>query len=883
MANDQELLIRINGSAKQFNDEIDRVNKKTKALQDGLTNVAKVSTAAFVGLATAIGGTVARFSSFEKGFTNVQTLLDKSSFSTKTLTEGINSLKEGVLEVGAKSGESFDNLNKGLFDLVSAGVAAEESVETLTVATNLAAAGATDTATAVKALTSVMTAFGDEAGSAQEISEKFFTAQKFGVTTVGELATNFNKVAGTAKNLGLSFDETLASLSALTADGAKPTAEAATQLRAAFNSIILAQGKLKGESAAVQDALSLQNIKQRGLLTSLELLKTATGGNVVELQRLLGSSESLSAVLSLTGAQADLAAKQVDAMGDAQARAATFADALRTKQETTEFALKRFKTSADAVAVTFGEVFAPTINAAAGALSAIAQKLASLDKDQIRFIAGVAKVAAVITGLTAALSILALGYLKLKAILIATNSVFKISTIATKAYNFALIAGRKAAQLFSAGLKFATASARGFAAATGIGLVLVALSLLITNFDKSKAVAIGSFKAIGAGLSKFAENANKILKSFGELLVGILTLDKAKINASLDGLKNDFASSFDGIGEAAAKAFNEGFDKSLAESKAAEIQGPEAAAGAPGKAGSTDPIKDQLDAEKTLKEEAAAQDDARVKSQLEAEQKRRDEAAAIRAEKELEQMEARQEAKELEDQLNTENEELLTEQELEKLNEDLLTKDEIRKQNAIVARKKEIARRNQFLKDEEKFGTTIAKQKQFLASEELKLADQTSGQLVKLTQSKNSTLKGIGKAAALTQIGIKTAEGAISANAALSGIPIVGPALGFAAAAALVAFGAEQASQVVSAQRGGVVPSGQGGARDRVPALLEPGEIVVPRAVAPDFQQAFGRPDVDEAEETGTSQEVIVGFTDDAFEIIEQKLLERGALGVGNI
>jgi len=59
--------------------------------------------------------------------------------------------------------------------------------------------------------------------------------------------------------------------------------------------------------------------------------------------------------------------------------------------------------------------------------------------------------------------------------------------------------------------------------------------------------------------------------------------------------------------------------------------------------------------------------------------------------------------------------------------------------------------------------------------------------------------------------------------------------------------------------------------------------LIVPTAVVPDFIQSVGRVDntSEEAEESGTAQEVLIGFTDDAFEIIEQRLSERQAIGVG--
>ena len=170
-----------------------------------------------------------------------------------------------------------------------------------------------------------------------------------------------------------------------------------------------------------------------------------------------------------------------------------------------------------------------------------------------------------------------------------------------------------------------------------------------------------------------------------------------------------------------------------------------------------------------------------------------------------------------------------------------------------------------------------------MRDDEVKAVLSTNNQLAQMASSKNATLKGIGKAAALVQIGVHTATGAIAAYKSLAGIPYVGPALGFAAAGALTAFGLERANQVRSAAQGGLVQSGIGGARDRIPALLQPGELVVPTALTPVFIQSIGRPTVPEGDEDGGAMEVVVGFTDDAFEIIEQKLLERRAIGSGGL
>jgi hypothetical protein len=140
----------------------------------------------------------------------------------------------------------------------------------------------------------------------------------------------------------------------------------------------------------------------------------------------------------------------------------------------------------------------------------------------------------------------------------------------------------------------------------------------------------------------------------------------------------------------------------------------------------------------------------------------------------------------------------------------------------------QVKRENDYLITKKKYGTALAEVDRFLNQESIQGAKNTADQLVALTQSKNATLKGIGKAAAVAQIGIDTATGAVAAYKSLAGIPIVGPALGAAAAAALIAFGAERTNQVLAANQGGIVPGG-GPDSDSVHSFLTPGELVVPR------------------------------------------------------
>lgn len=192
-----------------------------------------------------------------------------------------------------------------------------------------------------------------------------------------------------------------------------------------------------------------------------------------------------------------------------------------------------------------------------------------------------------------------------------------------------------------------------------------------------------------------------------------------------------------------------------------------------------------------------------------------------------------------------------------------------------------------FLKEQIKFGTSFAAINKVINSDQIQGAKSATGELVALQQSENSTLKKIGKAAAVAQITIKTAESAMNIYRGFSIIPFIGPALGIAGAAAAVAFGAEQIGKVVSAQRGGLIEGGIRG-RDSVPALLEPGELVVPRqnfdevisAVQGARNQAGGSTDVDSDEEMAAAVVRVDFESEAAAQIITAQETEDTALGV---
>jgi len=223
----------------------------------------------------------------------------------------------------------------------------------------------------------------------------------------------------------------------------------------------------------------------------------------------------------------------------------------------------------------------------------------------------------------------------------------------------------------------------------------------------------------------------------------------------------------------------------------------------------------------------------------------------------------------------------------ERLETELVRQDQI---NAIVAQKlqerfdakraveqEDIAasiKENQLrMKEEERYGKDLAAARSFFRTKEVEGTKIMLSSLETLGRSGNRKLVEIAKAASIAKAIMNTAEGITKA---LAYGPFIGPPM----AAAIGAAGAVQIGTITGAKfaDGGMYFGGIPGV-DSLPAMLQQGELVVPKK---NFEEVISAVSRDRNEESaGGIMEVIIGFKDDAIEIIEQKILERRAIGVG--
>tara|TARA_R110000796_G_scaffold95104_4_gene200186 strand:- start:6780 stop:9758 length:2979 start_codon:yes stop_codon:yes gene_type:complete len=337
--------------------------KKNTAATRSKTAATKKGTAATlkmgVGIATAIQslrrlgtfllGSVKDFAAFELGVKNTTTLL--SAKDTSLFSE---SFYNGVINLSKDYGLSLDDVNKSMFNAVSAGIKGGEAVKFLAEASELAIAGVTTLKSATTGLTTVLNAYSMDASEAARVSEILFTTQKFGVTTVEELSKSLGVVVPFAAASGISFEELGAAIATTTRSGLD-AAKTVTALRAAIS-------QMQKPAAASRDIfikwgipIGSAQLKAVGFTETLKRLNKAFKESPSDIEAMFGNVRGLTAIFSLAGENADTYHQVLEELQDSTLTAANLQKALAENTDSASKKLDKLSSAYKGFKVAVGE------------------------------------------------------------------------------------------------------------------------------------------------------------------------------------------------------------------------------------------------------------------------------------------------------------------------------------------------------------------------------------------------------------------------------------------------------------------------------------------------------------------------------------------------
>ena len=300
MAKGSKIVIEIDAQTAQAIRNIQKFqrssNKSFSKVKKGLDVVSK----ALVAAGTAAAGAAAYgFVKATKAAIEFETALAEIDTILPDTGDSINQVSKDLLEFQSFFGGKATSQAKSYYQIISAGITDTAQASNVLLASNkLAIGGLAELPKTVDIVTTVLNNYKDSALDAEKISDVLFTTVKNGKTTVGELADFLGKVLPNSSQLGVSFEEVAASLTALTARGIS-TAQAVTNLRALFTGVANGQERAANTSYELADAFSFSALKAKGLGQFVNDVRKIIGNDDAGLQKLLGSVEAVTAFNTL--------------------------------------------------------------------------------------------------------------------------------------------------------------------------------------------------------------------------------------------------------------------------------------------------------------------------------------------------------------------------------------------------------------------------------------------------------------------------------------------------------------------------------------------------------------------------------------------------------
>lgn len=362
----------VDSSMSSFKESIGRLSAGVIVANQALEILGKISSA----VGGAILGSASKALELESAIAKINTITPKAERSQIAL-------KEAIIEMSKAFGTDLESTAKAFYSAVdNNAIGAANAVSFVTEAQKLAAVTGHDLNSVTDGLGRVMLAYGINAGQAASVSNLFFVAMRDGSATFDDLIAATSQLSDMASEVGLSFEETTITLSALTDTGLS-TSKAANALMQAISSLTNPTDELKLviQSLGYESAEAM--IGANGFATSLEMLSSKVGGSISSLGNLMGSG-GLKGVSSLMQVVSGDARSSFDEMTKAiQSGAKDIDEAYRGIAETGKNEISKLSADFNASILKIGQsitqIFLPAMASVAKVVAVVFDRFASVD------------------------------------------------------------------------------------------------------------------------------------------------------------------------------------------------------------------------------------------------------------------------------------------------------------------------------------------------------------------------------------------------------------------------------------------------------------------------------------------------------------------------
>lgn len=281
---------------------------------------------------------------FEKSMANVSTLVDTSKVN-------MDELGKQVLQTALDFNRSPDLVADALYEWISANGRIDDGLIDFRESVKASVAGVTEAKVAVDGITTILNAYGKEAGGATRVSDLMFQTVNKGKIRFEELASQIGLVISTAKGANVPLTDLMAAIATATAQGVRPSS-AMEGLRSAISNIIKPTDQAKTTAKLLGIQWGAAALQAKGLSGLLKDVREKTKGNVETMSQLFSDVSGLSVVLALTGEGAGMFSDNLLLMQDV---AGSTDEAFQKQAETMVEQQKGIESLGVAIKTTFGD------------------------------------------------------------------------------------------------------------------------------------------------------------------------------------------------------------------------------------------------------------------------------------------------------------------------------------------------------------------------------------------------------------------------------------------------------------------------------------------------------------------------------------------------
>jgi len=384
----------VNKMAKNTNSAFSKMDRQMRKIEKRAFKTSRQAAGVGIAIAAPLGLMANEAVKFEEKMSNVATLVD-------TTNESMEKMGEEVLTLSKKLPVPIEELTESLYDVRSAGIAAEDSMATLEASSKLAVGGLGTVQEATNITTSALNAFESEGLNAAQTTDILFKTVKAGKTTIGELSQAFGSTAPIIQSAGVKLDDFSAATAALTTLGT-PAAQAQNQIRASITSL----QKPSKDMEKVFKKLGVTTDKELiqkfgGLVGGYEAVIDASSELGLNQAKVFRSTEALAAVTSLTGATNEA---YVDTLASMRDGTNELDKAFDKQSKTAKGTMQIAKNNFQGLAITLGNVLIPIISDLMAVVTPMIERFATWARNNKGTVRTILKVAAAIGGLAFAIS-----------------------------------------------------------------------------------------------------------------------------------------------------------------------------------------------------------------------------------------------------------------------------------------------------------------------------------------------------------------------------------------------------------------------------------------------------------------------------------------------